>query len=593
MSNQNMDVEMEVRSVLNLDRVTSAYLGAAVGDALGWPFEGRARILPSKGEWKGEFFAWEKKSGGRFHPYLEKISAGEYSDDTQLILAVSRSLLKTEKWWIDFAQAELPFWTCYERGGGGATKRAATSWLTGLAPWQGVRDDSIHRYLNAGGNGVAMRILPHCVRGARSDDFRHTALDILTDGVITHGHPRALIGALAYGYALWYVLRLSETLNFGELVEQTIQNVKSWGELQPIDSRWADWRTNVDGYTDYSRAWSETINEMLELLHKVRDGINAGALARDDDVLHALGALNAKTNGAGTVTAAAAIYFASRYAASPLEGLTCSASAIGTDTDTVSSMTSAMLGALSGGSWLKKISSQLQDRLYIEHLAKKIASSSNVVVENASKPIRRTDLQKLIKMLVQREVSEPVTLPNDLLVTATSSIPFGFSIQSKELLSERWRLTTEDGLTLLVQGASPKTTNRVASVQPQEQIKKNAPKEIGEVFSIGISLNVRSLERSRVFYESTLGLAVSGVTAKTIRFGNNFALRRGELSLLPDRSITLFVNVSDVHVWHKKLMAVSGIEVSEIIDRGNTKSFECLDPDGYPVEIYERQSSGG
>lgn len=114
-----MDIEIDSQAVLNLERVTSAYLGAAVGDALGWPFEGRARILPSKGEWKGAFLTWEKKSGSRFHPYQEQVGAGEYSDDTQLILALTRSRLKTKKWWIDFAQTELPFWTCYERGGGG------------------------------------------------------------------------------------------------------------------------------------------------------------------------------------------------------------------------------------------------------------------------------------------------------------------------------------------------------------------------------------------------------------------------------------------------------------------------------------------
>lgn len=433
-----------------------------------------------------------------------------------------------------------------------------------------------------------MRVLPHCVRGAKYNDFKHTALDILTDGVITHGHPRALVGALAYGYALWYVLRLSETLNFGELVEQTIKNVKCWSELLPINGRWSDWRTTVDSHTDYGGTWNETVNEMLELLNKVRDGINAGVLARDDEVLRTLGALNIKTNGAGTITSAAAIYFASRYAASPHEGLTCSASAIGADTDTVSSMTSAILGALSGGSWLKKISSQLQDRQYIEHLGKKLAGSFEVAAEYVSKPMRKADMQKALKMLMQLKPQEQVVLPNSLVVT----VQFGPGTYSKEGTSERMRLTTDDGLTLFIREASSKATRRPPSVLPQKPVNEDATKKIGELFNIGISLNVRDLEKSLVFYESILGLRVSGVTAKTVRFDNNFALREGELSLLPDRSITLFVNVSNVVAWHKKLMAVAGIKVGKIIDRGNTKSFECYDPDGYAVEIYERQSSG-
>ena len=181
-----------------------AMLGAAFGDALGWPNE---RVIRSTSKQpQGQLYSfkeWRRRSGGRFFPYEEIISEGEYSDDTQLILCLSRSLLKEEVWWEHFTQIELPFWSVYERGGGGATKRAVESWLTGTAPWSSKRKPlDVKRYFDAGGNGVAMRVLPHVLR-LNEKDFPEIAANIFLDGIATHGHPRALLGALAYGFALW------------------------------------------------------------------------------------------------------------------------------------------------------------------------------------------------------------------------------------------------------------------------------------------------------------------------------------------------------------------------------------------------------
>lgn len=79
-------------------RAKGALLGAAVGDALGWPQEDRSqridqnRSCPSA-KASRSFVSWRRRSGGRFYAHEEVIKAGEYSDDTQLILATARSLL--------------------------------------------------------------------------------------------------------------------------------------------------------------------------------------------------------------------------------------------------------------------------------------------------------------------------------------------------------------------------------------------------------------------------------------------------------------------------------------------------------------------
>ncbi|MCY4297891.1 MAG: ADP-ribosylglycohydrolase family protein [Flavobacteriaceae bacterium] len=69
---------------------------AAIGDALGWMTEFKNSIIPI--EKKPEmnritsFHKWKKLVGGRFHLYIDEIKLGSYSDDTQLMLSVARSI---------------------------------------------------------------------------------------------------------------------------------------------------------------------------------------------------------------------------------------------------------------------------------------------------------------------------------------------------------------------------------------------------------------------------------------------------------------------------------------------------------------------
>src|ERR1700719_2758265 len=153
------------------EKALGAFLGAAVGDALGWPNEMPARRVRNKNiEAENPatgFEIWHRRSGGRFMPHEEIIRAGEYSDDTQLLLCSARSLLHGSVWLNHLVFKELPAWRVYQRGGGGATNRAVDIWMRGQPPWS-LRDDlKVKAYFDAGGNGVAMRIMPHAVLGAR------------------------------------------------------------------------------------------------------------------------------------------------------------------------------------------------------------------------------------------------------------------------------------------------------------------------------------------------------------------------------------------------------------------------------------------
>ena len=80
------------KSKVPLEKAEGALLALAAGDALGWPQE-FPRNVCSKIHSKSahvEFEAWTRRSGGRFRPFEEVIHAGDYSDDTQLTLAVAR-----------------------------------------------------------------------------------------------------------------------------------------------------------------------------------------------------------------------------------------------------------------------------------------------------------------------------------------------------------------------------------------------------------------------------------------------------------------------------------------------------------------------
>jgi len=68
------------------DRYLGGLLGAAIADALGWITEfSRSKMeLDARGIKRLEdYIEWSKPTGGRFHTYLDWISKGEYSDDTQ------------------------------------------------------------------------------------------------------------------------------------------------------------------------------------------------------------------------------------------------------------------------------------------------------------------------------------------------------------------------------------------------------------------------------------------------------------------------------------------------------------------------------
>lgn len=566
------------------ERSRAAFVAAAVGDALGWPFEGRAVSLPKNAEDLG-YVAWKKKSGGRFNPHLEYIAAGNYSDDTQLILATGRSLTTQTEWWRDFAEIELPFWTTYERGGGGATKRAAALWATGSAPWQAEKGGFSIKYFEAGGNGVAMRVLPHCIISASASSYHDTASEIFANGVTTHGHPRALVGALAYGFCCWQALRLSGTLEYGDLIQQALDHCDEWSAMPDISAYWPTWKDAALNYVpDYQNQWKVTVSEMISLLEIALSGIHKGALVSQRFVLEELGAYDKKVGGAGTVSAASAIFMASRHAASPLEGLISAATAVGTDTDTIASMTGAILGAVNGQEWLSRFRNETQDIGHLEYMANAVATGNYSSNDRGLRtPVTKPVLQKFTKELESSSQSIQV-LPNGLKIDSISKATQESDAQKN--LAILWKIESIDGPTFYFKTPIRGQKNK----SPQKEFPIEEEKESSSEFtvsSIGISLKVSDVKRSRNFYETVLGLQVTGHSSKSIRFGTVLALKEDAQKSPSTTAIRIFLQVSNILSCHKKILD-HHIEVKALNDKGKVRFFECIDPDGYIIEIFER-----
>ncbi len=568
-------------------RVEAAMLAAAVGDALGWPQENRAnRVGGRRGvEPQLDFVEWRRRGGGRYASHEEVIGAGEYSDDTQLLAAVGRSLLTGQRWWERWTGLELPFWLLYERGGGGATRRAAQAWTKGNAPWEG---GSRARYFSAGGNGVAMRVLPHCLR---HDDFAPIAKSIVADGIATHGHPRAHVGALVYGYALWRALRRRDRLPYGALIEETRAEAGVWSRPPAVDDVAPGWNAAADdaGLGSYEAVWQKTVSEMMELLRVCAEAIDQGALSVDRQTLEALGAFDKNINSAGTITAAGALFLASRYASRAEQGLLAAAFAHGADTDTLASMTGSLLAAINGGDWLGKTRETVQDDRYLLRLARALVGS----IEE-SQPTLDAPVGSFVRRIDATEVGTELALPDGRIGHVRNILDHLTKTRSE---IKTFVVETVDGQTLFFKRV--RRLERLSATRAERPAQRPMPE-------VALALKVGELERSIAFWRDIVGLDVA-TSEQHVNAGSSIALFQtadpgsphgsqldfasdGDLRQ-PKSWILLFVSRRELNGILKRLNRAAVPSVSVGGPRGESRRVRCADPDGNVVEFRETEGT--
>lgn len=552
-----------------------ALLAFALGDALGWPVEMRGNRVGGMSGLEPELAlrSWVRREGGRYAPHEEAMPRGVYSDDTQLTLAVARSL-RLPDWWKHLTEVELPWWPHYELGGGGATRRAAKAWGQKQPPWT---EHGAKGYWTAGGNGAAMRVLAHCAQDDSA--FAVVRERVLADGATTHGDPVALVGAQLYAYALWKCFRYSEPLGWGQLIQEALEGREQWTMLdqRAVPGAWSEHLPN-----NYESRWESTVSTVIDKLQFSQDNLSQGALAVDDHVLAELGCFS-RESGAGTVTAVGALYLASRHAAEPDQAVLRAAFARGADTDTLAAMTGALLGAVHGADWIRGAADGLMDRDLLVRTGSELGHASELK--------ESTPYDAEAQRIVDGRLADAA--PGSEL-----DVPFYGQIVLREIrdLDNRkswirsWWFTNAQGQTFRVKKVSRAKQAPWRSLSPPASDTGNNGRKPSGIRS-GLVIRTNDLDETRSFYEEVLGLEITKRTATAVVFAGWLAIEEAEPEMQMQldvgttvaASVSLYADGGEYERLHERLDR-KGVDLTRLDDEG-ASVIRTRDPNGVPVEI--------
>ena len=323
-------------------------LWAAYGDALGSisEFVNRKGLeRRTQGARLDHLMGWERRVGGKSGVNV-MLPAGCWSDDTQLRMAVSRSIGSHGFDLETFARIELPVWPSYALGGGRASKAAAKNLGKSSALWYA---NTYRGWENAGGNGAAMRIQPHV--WASRDFEGDYMVDVITDIVCTHGHPRAIVGACFHAATLAHCLgtgTVPDSHACADIAHDVGDMLRLIEDHRILGTTWVGLWQQAAGeeFRDVCRSTSD------ELCVAVKDAMGQvdaveNVEAAHERVVDRLGLRQPKQQGNGILTTVAAVALAAQ-ASEAHEGVVVAANTVGTDTDTIASMAEALLGACYG-----------------------------------------------------------------------------------------------------------------------------------------------------------------------------------------------------------------------------------------------------
>lgn len=358
--------------------IVGSALWAAAADALGWISE----LVDERGLMRRTSrkalrvpVPWKRRVGG-MNGVEVMLPAGTYSDDTQLRLAICRSIRGDGVFDVEaFAKVELTVWLSYALGAGRGTKTAAANLVKRDVNWFSNQFKGNASYVDAGGNGAAMRIQPHVWAAGPKFERKQYLLSVIRDSVTTHGHMLGLCGAVFHADCLAFSLRTGEVPGPHEwrISIETLDEVYEAIRADPQLSRF--WLTAWEGASGRSieTAVSEVRTEALGYLSKVERLVEPTI----ESYCAALDLLECRGQrlGAGMNTALAASYASWLFASFDIgQALALVANSVGSDTDTIGTMVGALMGATTGG--FDDMNWPLQDRDYIEFEARRMVGVS-------------------------------------------------------------------------------------------------------------------------------------------------------------------------------------------------------------------------
>jgi len=198
------------------DKVRGAIVGVAIGDALGMPAESLSpKTISRHYRWINSYRTPNPRTG-TWH----KLKRGQWTDDTQLTLAIGESIVRQNG--IDFndiAAAHIEVFRNGRRGWGKATINGCQRMLSG-ANWWEAGDPS------AAGNGPPMKIAPIGVLYGLKKINKLEMIDACIGiSKMTHGDPRAIVGAVLQAYLTGAAIRSSNCDSFINLELKEIKHL--------------------------------------------------------------------------------------------------------------------------------------------------------------------------------------------------------------------------------------------------------------------------------------------------------------------------------------------------------------------------------
>jgi poly(ADP-ribose) glycohydrolase ARH3 len=297
-------------------RFRGAFLGCALGDAVGRPFEMTS--------------ATDSRLGAALDAALTRSGQFSYSDDTEMMISVAESLTRIGSVSADDMLSTLAGNYDPARGYGHGMKRALEAFkrghrMPGFSTWaEGSK-----------GSGGAVRVV--AVACAYHDDPALVAAAAEESAGLTHAHPLGRAGAVVHAVGLAAVLGMSEVH--------------------------ADFGTVANGVVHHCLVSGTAIGTKLEMVR------NLLAMSADSRA-----AVQAIGNGLVAEEAVPLALFSFLRWAPDFEAVVRNTVLCGGDTDTIAAMSGALCGALIGdgalpGRWVDGLENGAKGADYLRTLA--------------------------------------------------------------------------------------------------------------------------------------------------------------------------------------------------------------------------------
>lgn len=240
------------------DKVIATFLGVAIGDALGMPFDGGMTAKKS-----GRVTSYVRPDG---HRWFSGRGAGEWTDDTFFTLSVAESLI--DKGVIDMDDLAKRHAEIYKSGimkkiGGGQTTRKALKNLAEGKHW------SASGIEGATGNGVVMKLSPlvACEASATAGGSgvsiymnENYIREIVQFTKMTHDSLAAFFSSIYHAHAISWCLRHRELKSESDLINLIFE----------VDTISGLWTMELLGTSEEFRELSRKTDYLYTQFHKVR-----------------------------------------------------------------------------------------------------------------------------------------------------------------------------------------------------------------------------------------------------------------------------------------------------------------------------------